>query len=90
MIKGTTSTGFTFEIDEEVRDDYDLMNAFNKLDTGESGNIDAAVELMLGKAQKNKLREHCKGKSGRVLASKMEKEVVEIINLLKENPDVKN
>ena len=90
MLKGKTSTGFAYSVDDEARDDYDLMIAFQKIDSGATEEIDAALELLLGKAQKNKLREHCKGKTGRVLASKMTSEIEEIINGLAQNPETKN
>lgn len=91
MLKGKTSTGFSFKIDEDVKDDYDLLQAFNLIDAGHTEKIDEAVELMLGKEQKDKLREHCRGKSGRVLASKIVNEVTEIINIIGQSEsDVKN
>ena len=91
MLKGKTSSGFAFSVDDEIRDDYDLMLAFVKIQNGEAVVLDEAVELLLGKEQKDKLREHCRGKSGRVLATKVIKEVEEIISIIgKSDSDVKN
>lgn len=91
MLSGKTTTGFAFKIDDDAKDDYDLLNAFTRLQAGHNEVLDEAVELLLGKEQKNKLREHCRSKSGRVLASKIIKEVEEIINIIgNSDSDVKN
>ena len=91
MLKGKTSTGYAFTIDDDAKDDYDLMNAFSKLQNGQTEVLDEAVELLLGTKQRDKLREHCRGKSGRVLASKVIKELEEIINIIgKSDEPVKN
>lgn len=91
MLKGKTSTGFSFSIDDDAKDDYDLFNAFNRVQDGQVEALDEAVTLLLGEKQKDKLRAHCKGKSGRVLASKMFKEVEEIINIIgQSNDEIKN
>lgn len=87
MVKGKTKSGFAFEVDDEVRDDYDLLKAFSKLQKGEAEQLDEAVELLLGPEQRDKLREHCRGKSGRVLASKIIKEVDNIITVIGQSED---
>ena len=36
MIKGKTTTGFEFEIDETKLDDWELLEKFNAIDKGET------------------------------------------------------
>lgn len=91
MLKGKTSTGFNFKIDDDAKDDYDLLNAFNRLQAGQNEALDEAVTLLLGEEQKNQLREHCRSKTGRVLASRIVKEIEEIINIIgQSNDEIKN
>ena len=90
-MKGKTASGFAFSVDDDARDDYDLMLAFMKLQNGDPLVLDEAVELLLGKEQKEKLRDHCRSKSGRVLATRVIKEVEEIVSIIgKSDSDVKN
>ncbi|MDO4393105.1 MAG: hypothetical protein Q4C80_01660 [Bacillota bacterium] len=55
MIKGTTKTGFEFEIDENVFDDWELVEAFREIERGDDGLIVDVVEQILGIEQKNAL-----------------------------------
>ena len=90
-MKGKTESGCAFEVDDEARDDYDLLNAFTSLQDGDPRTLNEALTLLLGEEQKDRLREHCRGKSGRVLASKMIKETEAIIRIIGESEgDEKN
>ena len=65
MIKGTTKTGFNFELDDDVIDDYDLLLKLAEVDAGNLTGIDGIFNEVLGKEQKNELREHIKKVTGR-------------------------
>ena len=65
MITGTTKTGFHFEIDDDVVDDYDLLLKLAELDEGKLTGIDGIYNEVLGKEQKDALREHIKKVTGR-------------------------
>jgi hypothetical protein len=65
MIKGTTKTGFNFELDDDVIDDYDLLLKLAEVDAGNLAGIDGIFNEVLGKEQKNELREHIKKVTGR-------------------------
>lgn len=65
MIKGTTKTGFKFELDDDVIDDYDLLLKLAEVDAGNLAGIDGIFNEVLGKEQKNELREHIKKVTGR-------------------------
>lgn len=79
MIRGTTNSGFDYEIDDNALDDYELLEILTEVDSGESGNIPLMVELLLGKEQKEALKKHCK-KNGRVSTSLMMQEITEILS----------
>lgn len=91
MIKGKTSSGFAFQIDEEARDDMELLDAILKLDAGEKQYMSEVVVRLLGDEQRDKLYDHCRGKSGRVLASKVLAEVNGIFEAIQNSDsDLKN
>lgn len=84
MITGKTSTGFEFELQDDVLDDYELLETLTAVDRGEYGRITEMVEQLLGKEQKEKLKEHIRNEHGRVSAAKMMDEVKEIFDGSKE------
>ena len=91
MIKGKTESGFAFSIDEEARDDMELLDAILKLDAGEKQYMSEVVVRLLGEEQRDKLYDHCRGKSGRVLASKVLAEVNGIFEAIQNSDsDLKN
>ncbi len=79
MIRGTTESGFEYEICDEALDDYELLEVLAEIDAGHSGQIPLMVKLLLGEEQTKALKEHCK-RNGRVTASKMLIEVTEILS----------
>lgn len=79
MIRGTTESGFEYEICDEALDDYELLEVLAEIDAGNSGKVPQMVCLLLGEEQKNALKEHCKV-NNRVVASKMLGEVIEILH----------
>lgn len=81
MITGTTKTGFEYEIEEEVLDDWTLLRKLCEVDAGNLAPLPECLDILLGPEQEKKLEEHCKSKkSGRVLASKMIAEMMDIFN----------
>lgn len=80
MITGTTTSGFYFELDEEVMDDYELLDMLCEIDAGDVSRVTAMVRMLLGEEQDAALRNHIRTKSGRVPATKMIAEVMEIFN----------
>lgn len=86
-----TKSGFEFELDEEVRDDIELLEALTKLDKGDMTYMSDVITGLLGEDQKKALYEHCRSPKGRVRASKVMEELKSIFEVLNEqdNP-VKN
>ena len=48
MVTGTTQSGFNYEVEDEVLDDYELLELLNKADEGEGGAMLKAAERLLG------------------------------------------
>lgn len=82
MIKGTTTDGFNYEIDEAVYDDWELIEDLASL---ESGDISATVRVMkrlLGDQQFAALKEHARDpETGRVKTSVVLKVQHEIMTM---------
>lgn len=86
MLKGTTESGFQYEIEEESLDDWELLEIFRKLDKGNPQYVVDACEKLLGKTQYEQLKDHIR-KEQRVSASAMMKEIEEI---MQQNQETKN
>lgn len=87
MIKGITSTGFKFEIEDDVLDDWNILKYLKKIDEGEIEYIIDVVPLLLGKEQEEKLEKHLKELEGRIRMTSMAKEISEI---MESGKDLKN
>lgn len=79
MIKGETKTGFKFEIEEEVLDDYELLETLVDADNGNNMALFSVIDMVLGDEQKKALKEHIREIHGRVPASAMIAEIMDII-----------
>lgn len=77
MIKGTTKSGFKYEIPKERLNNYELLEAISELDE-DTLMLPKVVDLLLGKDQKKKLTEHLRTKGGIVPMDKMTEEIIEI------------
>ena len=87
MIKGNTSTGFEYEIDETKLDDWELLESFNRIDKGETGIFVDVANMLLGGEQMERLKEHVKKSEGRVSISGM---IAELSSIFEETTKVKN
>ena len=87
MITGTTDSGFTYTLDEETMDDYELLEMLCDIDNGKESLITQAAKQLLGVEQLNALKEHVRNDKGRVPATKM---IAEITQILSENKEGKN
>lgn len=59
MIKATTSTGFEFELDEEVISDWDTVELFSEISDDNPFVVVKLVKKLLGTKQYNALKRHC-------------------------------
>ena len=87
MLKGITESGFEFEIDEEILDDWELLELLQEIDDGNIGKLSKAIVFMLGEEQYTKLKNFIKARDGKIKASVM---VVEFFSIMNANKEVKN
>lgn len=74
MIKGVTKTGFTYELSKERLDNYEMLEAISELDENPLV-LPRVVNLLLGKEQAQKLKEHVRTKDGLVPAETLSDEL---------------
>ena len=89
MIEGKLSNGFTYHIDEEVLDDYEIYEYLSDLDDEETpkhSSVKKAYKMILGLPQYQELKEYLRGDNKRISTTKMLNALQEILEL----SDVKN
>lgn len=77
MIKGKTATGFDYEIEDQILDDYEIVEMLGDLEDNPLV-MPKLITKILGKDQLAKLREHLRGKNGVVSTTAMAKELESI------------
>ena len=80
---GRTESGFEFDVDDKSLDDYELLEDLAEIADGNEGKVVSVFTRLLGSEQKNKLKEHVRNDAGKVSASGMTKELLNIFNILK-------
>jgi hypothetical protein len=78
VIKGETSTGFSFSIPRQNLDNMDLLDAISEMGDSNPLAFSKVINLMLGKDQKKKLYDHVRTDDGRVPVEKLSTEIQEI------------
>ncbi|MPM49077.1 hypothetical protein SDC9_95805 [bioreactor metagenome] len=77
MIKGKTKSGFLYELDKERLNNYELLEAIGELEENPLV-LSSVVNLLLGKEQTKKLKDHLRTENGIVPTEKMSEEITEI------------
>jgi len=77
MIKGKTKSGFSYELDKERLNNYELLEAIEELEENPLV-LSRVVNLLLGKDQTKKLKDHIRNKDGIVPTEKISEEITEI------------
>lgn len=99
MIKGKTSTGFNFEIDEALLNNMEVIDALVQMeDADNAGRVLAStsklISLVLSKECKKALYDHVRTENGQVPLDACTKELFEIIRYNgseeEDNEEVKN
>lgn len=80
MIEGKTNSGFKFAFSEDVLDDFQTFEYLQKVDRGDISYMVDAMDRVLGKNQKEALKEHVKTIHGTVKVSDMFNEFREIMS----------
>lgn len=83
-MKGTTESGFEFEIEEDALDDIELLEDLCALDRGELDALPAALERIIGTEQKKALYNHVRNEKGRVTTTAVVNEIKNIFEAAKE------
>jgi len=83
MIKGKTTSGFTYEIPRENLDNYELVEILAETEANPLL-YPKAVVMLLGEEQTDKLKDHIRTKAGIVPMEKMTEEMQEIFEMQKE------
>lgn len=76
-MKGTTKSGFNYQLKKEDLDDYEVVELVANIED-EPLLIVKLMNKLLGKEQKNALMAHCRNEKGRVPIKAMTEEITEI------------
>lgn len=77
-MKGELKNGFKFEIDDDIQDDMELIDAIAAADENPA-KISTVVYMMLGEDQRKKLYDHVRGENGKVSAKAIGECIMEMI-----------
>lgn len=80
MIKGTTESGFTFEIDENKINNYDFLELMVDADAGSIPAMVKAVRLILPQEEIDRIKDFVRTEDGRAPIREVYKLVSEIIS----------
>ena len=86
MIKGTTKSGFRYEVKETIGKDFKILKLIRKTDEDPTRILDLAVAI-LGEKQLSNLENYLEKRDGYVDTLKITKEIMEIFT---GNPLLKN
>ena len=78
MLTGNTKSGFQFKIEDQALDDYEILEMLTEIDDGNGVLVPKMIERLLGKEQKEALKEHLRNKEGKVSTQNMMSEVMDI------------
>lgn len=84
MLTGTTESGFSFEIDENIADDMELLEDIARADK-DTTHLPVVLTKILGAEQKQALYDHLRNEAGRVPIEATIKEFTEMMNIAGEN-----
>lgn len=79
IIKGTTTTGFDYEITEAALNNYELFELIAEIEDNPLM-LPKLVRLLFGEEQKKKLMDHCRAEDGTVPIQRVNDEIIEIFN----------
>lgn len=92
LVRGTTSTGFEYEVDRVILEDAEFLELFADVQNGgqDGMKIFALIRTALGNEQKKRLYDHCRAEDGHVPVNVLSDEIAEIFTKLGEAPETKN
>ncbi|MDD6742206.1 MAG: hypothetical protein PUE22_01675 [Roseburia porci] len=87
MLTGNTKSGFQFKIEDQALDDYEILEMLTEIDDGNGVLVPKMIERLLGKEQKEALKEHLRNKEGKVSTQNM---MIEVMDIFKSSNEGKN
>ena len=79
IVKGKTKTGFEFELDNELIDDYEVLEMYE--DIKETGlGVRKLLTRLIGEDGYKRLKEHCRKKDGTISAKRIGHEMNDIMS----------
>lgn len=79
MLKGTTKSGFAFEIGDDRCNNMELLDALADVDAGDAAQLSTVVRLLLPGDSRKALYEHLRTEKGNVPVDAVINEVREIL-----------
>jgi hypothetical protein len=83
MIKGTTESGFKFELDQDAVNDMEFVELLAEVDS-DITKMPKVIEIALGREQKKRLYDHIRTEAGKVPIDRAVAEFEEILTLANE------
>lgn len=80
MMKGKTSSGFEYEIDEKALDDMRILDMVVAISNGDLTQLSPLMTKVLGNDQREKLYEHIEKRYGRASIKAVSDELTEIFS----------
>lgn len=77
MLKGKTATGFEYEVEDQILDDYEIVEMLGDLEDNPLV-MPKLITKILGRDQLAELKEHLRDKNGVVSTTAMTKELESI------------
>lgn len=84
MIKGKTASGFEWEIEDNVANDWETVELLSEADEGKTSSLIKAIKRVFGEDGYAALKEHVRDKNGVVATDKMVTEIREFMESTKE------
>ena len=89
VVKGKTKTGFEFELNTELIDDYEVLEMYE--DIKETGlGVRKLLTRLISEEGYNRLKEHCRKKDGTIWAKRIGHEMNDIMSTNVGDTEVKN
>ena len=79
MKKGKTASGFKYEVDENVLDDMELIDAMAASQGEDPTQISVVVSKIFGDEQKKRLYDHVRSDDGRVPVTAIANVITEVL-----------
>lgn len=90
MVKGVTSTGFEFSVDETLLQNYRFVKRLAHVAKNDYTEFFDLFTEILGESQEEALIQYLEEKNGQATTEQMAKEFADILKVMQENAPAKN